>query len=309
MFGVSSTTLKRYLRLWHETDRTPAEAPEHSIGSMTMQRMTSIGIGTTAGLGALLGAGWLGLKVEPASFAPYPESTVRPDTVALPADLPAPVDRYFRAALGDRVPIIESAVLTGRGRLRFAGLTFPTRIRFTHEAGRGYRHYIECTWFGMPVLKVNEAYLDDHARMEQPFGVVANEPKVDMAANLSLWGESIWLPSIIATDPRVRWEAIDRTSARLVVPFGEAEDSFTVAFDEQTGLIRSMEALRYRAARDAAKLPWRIEPLGWLTFHGLRVPSPAAVTWLDQARPWLVVSLEHVAYNVDVSQYIHASGL
>jgi hypothetical protein len=111
------------------------------------------------------------------------------------------VDRYFRSVMGDQVPVINSAVITGRGRLRFSGLTFPARFRFTHKAGQGYRHYIEATWFGFPLLRVNEWYLDRRARLALPVGVVENEPKVDMAANLSLWGESVRLPSILVADP------------------------------------------------------------------------------------------------------------
>ena len=38
------------------------------------------------------------------------------------------------------------------------------------------------------------------------------------------------------------------------------------------------------------------------------IPSPAAVTWADEGTPWLVVNLEEVAYNVDVSDYIRAQG-
>ena len=40
-----------------------------------------------------------------------------------------------------------------------AGIAFPARFRFIHEAGRGYRHYIEATVFGLPLMKVNERYL------------------------------------------------------------------------------------------------------------------------------------------------------
>ena len=123
----------------------------------------------------------------------------------------------------------------------------------------------------------------------------------------------------------MRWEAIDDTTARLVVPFdcpfdlaqgkaqdrpfGEEEDTFTVTFDPQTGLIRTMEAMRYREATDETKIPWRNEPLGWQTFHGVMIPSPAAVTWLDEGTPWAVWTIEDVAYNVDVSEYIKARGL
>ena len=249
-----------------------------------------------------------GLGVQPRPFAAFPQPTQMATAVPLPTDLPAPVARYYQAMMGDAVPVVETAVITGRGQLRFAGITFPTRLRFTHDAGHGYRHYIESTIFGFPVLKVNERYLDGQARMELPVGIIENEPKIDMAANLGLWGESIWLPSIFITDSRVRWEAIDDTSARLIVPFEDGEDTFTAVFDPQTGLLTSMEALRYREASDTEKIPWLLEPLAWDTYHGILIPSRSQVTWADEGTPWLIVEVEDIAFNVDVSSYIWAKG-
>ena len=259
-------------------------------------------------LGVVATAGWLGLQVKPKPFPAYPERTPALNTIELPADLPAPVARYYKTIVGDQIPVIESAVITGRAKLRFFGLCFPARFRFVHIAGQDYRHYIEATLFGYPVMKVNEWYLDGNARMELPVGVIENEPKIDMAANLALWGESVWLPSLLITDPRVRWEAIDDTTARLVVPFGDEEDAFAVTFDPQTGLIHTMEAMRYREATDEVKIPWRNEPLGWQTFHGIKIPSPAAVTWLDEGTPWSVWTIEDVVYNVDVSEFVMGRG-
>jgi hypothetical protein len=106
----------------------------------------------------------------------------------------------------------------------------------------------------------------------------------------------------------VRWEAIDDTSARLAVPFGEDEDSFTVTFDPQTGLICELEALRYRDAADDAKTGWLNEPLAWRAFHGIKIPSHASVTWKDQGVPWSEWMIEDIVYNVDVSEYIKAAG-
>ncbi len=243
------------------------------------------------------------------SFPPYPEETPELTWVDLPTDLPVPVARYYQAICGDRVPVIESAVITGRAKMRVGGLTFPARFRFTHLAGRDYRHYIEAAVLGVPVMKVNEHYLDGKARLALPIGTVENEPKIDMAANLGLWAESIWLPSIFLTDPRVRWEAIDDTTARLVVPFGEQEDNFTVTFDPSSGLLLALETQRYREAADEEKTLWRNEALGWRTFHGTQIPSPGSATWLDEGTPWAVFTVEDVAYNVDVSGYIRASGI
>ncbi|MCD6344813.1 MAG: hypothetical protein J7M17_04325, partial [Anaerolineae bacterium] len=89
-------------------------------------------------LAVLAAVGWLGLQVHPKPFPAYPEQTPALNTIALPADLPAPVARFYKTIIGDQVPVIESAVISGRGRLRIKGITFPARFRFTHIAGQGY---------------------------------------------------------------------------------------------------------------------------------------------------------------------------
>ncbi len=130
--------------------------------------------------------GWIGLKVTPDPLPAYPANTTLDRTIPLPEDLPAPVARFYRTIAGDSIPVIDSAVMTGPARLRFGGVTFPSRYRFIHEAGRNYRHYIELTIFGRVLTRVNEFYLDGNSRLELPFGTVENEPKVNQAANLGL---------------------------------------------------------------------------------------------------------------------------
>lgn len=266
-----------------------------------MKRLTkALALGAGA-LAALVGVGWVGLQVKPPPFAPISASAPPLEFAPLPDDLPPPVMRFYKTISGDQVPVVRTAIISGRGTLRFGGITFPARFRFTYEAGRNYHHNLEATIFGLPILKADESYVDGAGRMVLPFGVTENEPKVDMAANLGLWGEAVWIPSILVTDPRVRWEPIDDNTARLVVPFGEQEDSFVVTFDPQTGLMDNAVAQRYREAADEEKIPWRLEPQGWERFNSVLIPTPAGVTWMDEGTPWAVFSLEEVIYNVPVS--------
>lgn len=55
---------------------------------------------------------------------------------------------------------------------------------------------------------MNERYLDGKGRMELPFGAEEGG-KINQGANLGLWSEAIWFPSIYLTDPPVRWEVVD----------------------------------------------------------------------------------------------------
>jgi hypothetical protein len=260
----------------------------------------------------LIFLGWLGLKIKPRPFPSYPQPSPEIQTIPLPAGLPAPVDRFYRQVYGEQVPVIHSAVITGRAAMRpnprFP--TMPARFRFVYLAGHGYRHYFEATFYGLPFMKINERYVDGKSLFELPFGlgVLEDDPNTNQGANLGLWAESSWFPAVFLTDPRPRWEAVDDQTALLYVPFGDEEENFAVRFDPQIGLIRFMEAMRFRDSKDTAKILWIIESLPGETIKGSPLSAVGSATWFDQGKPWAVFTLEEVVYNVDVSQYLMQTG-
>lgn len=273
-----------------------------------MSKATRVALIVGAAPISLVVLGWVGLQVQPPSFPSYGEATQDMELMPLPEGLPPPVERFYRALYGEDLPVIQSAVISGRAKMRLGGVTVPGRFRFVHDAGQGYRHYIEATLYGLPLLKVNEHYLESKSRLELPFGVVEGKPRVDQAANLGLWAESVWLPTVWLTDPRVRWEPVDESQARLVVPFGETEERLIARFDSERGLLHSMEGLRYKDANSGARTPWLTEALAWDRLNGGMTLTEAAVTWLDDGRPWAVFTVEEVVYNADVREYIRAKG-
>ncbi len=164
---------------------------------------------------------WLGLSIKPKPFSSLAASKGSANKISIPDSLPSPVKKFYSQIYGSEMPIVESAIISGRAKMRIMGITFPARFRFLHKAGKSYHHNIELKFFGLPVMKVDEYYLDGNAKLELPFGTIENEPKVNQGANLALWGEAIWFPSIFLTDPRARWESVDNNTAILKVPFEE----------------------------------------------------------------------------------------
>ncbi|WP_019585648.1 DUF6544 family protein [Deinococcus apachensis] len=256
-------------------------------------------------------AGWVGLQFPPTPFPAVAGRASTPEVVRLPAGLPEPVERFYRQTYGDWVPVISTAVVTGRATLHPLpwGPAVQGRCRFTHEAGRNYRHAIEATWYGRPFLPFDESYLGGVSRQETPFGSNANEPEGAQAANLALWAEAIWFPALYLTDPRVSWEALDDNTAVLNVPFGEDRERFIVRFDPATGRPFLLEAMRYKDVRNPNKVLWLAQIRGWGAFGGVNLPRVVTFTWADEGKPSETFTVEDIAYNLNVSQSLRATGL
>ncbi|MBM4423639.1 MAG: hypothetical protein FJ030_09640 [Chloroflexi bacterium] len=101
-------------------------------------------------LAALFLLGWIGLQVKPKPFA-------------MPSLPPSDASTLLSAGA-------KTVPLPG-------GL--PARFVITHNTGRDYRHYFELAWFGLPVMKVNESYVNGESYFELPVATYENDPNIN----------------------------------------------------------------------------------------------------------------------------------
>lgn len=254
-----------------------------------------------SGLAGLAVLAWSGIRVSPPRFESPNWHSHDLDSVRLPADLPAPVAHFARTVFGESIPIVESALIMGRADLTLNGIAFKGRFKFYHRAGSAYYHDIQLTWFGLPIIRVDEQYKDGRAIMNVPGARIDNDERTNLAANLGLWAEAMWLSSIWFTDNRVRWVAVDDTTAKLVVPDAAEEEQFTMTFDPGTGLIKDMKTLRYQESDDPVRHRWTNVMIEWGERNGIRIPMVVSTQW-DDDKPWALWSVDDVIYNIDVSQ-------
>lgn len=263
-----------------------------------MNTLLKMVVSIAGGLAALVAIGWVGLQVPPKIVTPATEKAQTVGDVEIPTKLPAPVLRYLQVALGGHAPQIESAVFWGRAQANF-GVWVPMRFQLYHRVGYDFRRAMQITWFGFPVLKALDQYVNGLG-MTGLVGKADTGVRVDQGSNMILFAEAPLYPSIFATDARIRWVAIDDTSAQLFFPFGAEEDAMTVYFDPQTDLITKMTALRYFGA-NGEKEPWRVDFLSWQTVDGMTIPARSAITWEKQGKPWSYWDITGVSWNVDLS--------
>jgi hypothetical protein len=248
---------------------------------------------------------WLGFQIQPKLFPVNKQETTQEQAQPVPENLPEPVARYFKKCLGDSFQPVTSALVVGRPRARLSGIRVPMRYRSAYLPGSGFARQLQITWFGLPVINGRESFI--HGQAKTRIGKRESEAseKLDQSANLLLWAESVWMPSALLTDDRLRWEKVDDYTVHLSVPFGEEEDRFLVSFDEESDLIKSMSAMRYKDVESDKRL-WKVEYQAWDEINGQLLPRELVMCWEDAPTPSMIWILEDIHYNLDVSAYFEA---
>ena len=192
--------------------------------------------------------------------------------------------------------------------MRIAGVALPFRHQLELRPGRGFYRKMDITWFDIAFLHGLDTCVDGVGVMNTPVGRV-DGPKIDQGASIIAWLELLAVPGVLAENPRVRWEPIDDASARLVVPFGDGEDSLVIGFDPATGAPATARTYRYRDADSAEKTGWLATMRDRKTVPGGMGPIATTVDaqWDGDDRPWATFAYDSAWPNAAVPGYDEAS--
>lgn len=243
--------------------------------------------------GTAAAAIYAGLRI-PLRAAPLFDGTNLTGYIPLPDDLPAPVHRYLTLSCGDKVPLATAPRVTGTARMVVPGL--PVRLwmnarwHASYDPGKSFTRVMTLGFFGQPVLTAVDEYRDGTGTLTV-MGKRDSGPQIDQAADMVLWAESVWMPSVLLTTPGLRWTVVDETRARLYVPYQHGEHEFTWHFDRATGLLSQITAFRFKTANARWRTPWRVDMLEYGDLGRMRVPTAIAITWEDDGTPWAVFRL------------------
>jgi hypothetical protein len=227
--------------------------------------------------------------------ARQPIAPARFDAAELDA-LPAPVRRYFRAALRDGAPIVAAVTVEHRGTFntgerdeQWKPFTSVQRV-VTRRPGFVWDARVAIVP-GLPV-HVHDAYVAGtgilHPSIAGVFTLADLRGTRDVAFGelMRFFAEAAWYPTALLPSQGVRWQADDERSARATLADGDLELTLTFTFRADDGLIESV-----RADARGRTVGGRVEPTPWegrwsdyVERDGMRVPSTGEVSWLLPAR-------------------------
>jgi hypothetical protein len=209
--------------------------------------------------------------------------------------LPAPVQRYFRAALTDGQPIVTAVSIVHTGTFNMAPTgadqwkPFSSTQRvITQRPGFDWEARIAM----LPGLsvRVHDAYIAGEGILHASlFGLVsmANQhdtPEMAQGELLRWFAEAAWYPTALLPSQGVQWSAVDDRSATATMQDGATSVTLLFRFNADN-MIASMRAEARGATIDGVTVPtpWEGRWSNYELRDGMRVPLEGEVMWMFPA--------------------------
>jgi hypothetical protein len=205
--------------------------------------------------------------------------------------LPAPVRRYFRAALEDGRPMVTEARAWHTGTFNMGEASDNWRpftsdqVVVARRPGFDWNGRVAMAP-GLPV-RVHDAYVAGegflHASVLGLIPVVGMRGRGGVAEGelMRFFAEAAWYPTALLPSQGVRWEAAGDRSAYATLTEGDISTTMRFTFDEE-GLIDTVRAEgRGRAVGgEVVPTPWRGRFWNYEECGGMLVPLNGEVAWL-----------------------------
>lgn len=219
--------------------------------------------------------------------------------VLLRDDLPILLRRHLDPDGDGFVPQMDTLAMWSRPYMRRGSLPrLALRMRSVSRVGESFVNDIEMTWYGFPILRVVDAFVDGHGITKIGCSATIGD-EIDQGANLFQWSEAVFVPSAFRQGSPIVAEKVGSDEIRLTVPLGSGHDEAGVRFVD--GHPARFSALRHIGSR-TPQTWWHVDYLGWHMSEGIQVPRHMDVTWEDERRPWLSFDLDGFVANVEVEQ-------
>jgi hypothetical protein len=226
------------------------------------------------------------------------------------AGLPAPVQRYFRAALVDRLRIVTDVAITQTGAFNRSETTAVwkpfTATQRVITRRPGYFWDARVRMFPGVAVRVRDAYAAGEGILQAAvlglFSVADGHDSGELAKGelMRFLAEAVWYPTALLPSQGVRWEAADAHSARATLDDGTVTVTLLFRFDAE-GLIDTVRAEARGRVEGASvvQMPWECRLWNYAKRAGMHVPLEGEVAWIhsDGAKPYWRGKITTLAYE------------
>lgn len=237
---------------------------------------------------------------------------VRPQTVDFCEleGLPAPVQRFFRAALTEGQPMVAEVHVRHTGTFNMGEAANQWKP-FTSDqkvvAQRpGFDWDGRITMLsGLPV-RVHDAYIAGegilHASLLGLFSLANVHGTGDMAEGelMRFFAEATWYPTALLPSQGVRWQPVDDRSAQATLTEGDISVTMLFTFND-AGLVETVraEARGRMVSGRIVRTPWQGRFWNYSERDLMRVPLDGEVAWLlpAGAKPYWRGRITEIAYE------------
>jgi len=203
-------------------------------------------------------------------------------------DLPAPVRKYFRAAVSQGSPVIRTARITMTGHIKI-GRWIPFRAEETLTPHRGF------VWAARAggIISGFDRYVDGNGAMDwRILGLLpvmrATGPDVSRSAAERAAAEAIWIPTSLLPRMGATWSAPGPTE--ISVEFGIDDHHVTLDMSlTPKGHPQSVHLQRWGDPDRNGSFelhPFGGEFTSHATFGGLTIPTRGALGWHHGTHGW-----------------------
>jgi hypothetical protein len=224
--------------------------------------------------------------------------------------LPAPVQRYFRAALQEGQPIITAVTIELAGSInlsateaRWKPFTSWQRV-VTRRPGFLWDAQVSMLPGG--VVRVVDGYIVGegllHAAVLGLFTVadIRGGGEIARAEFMRFFAEAVWYPTALLPSQGVRWEAVDDASANAAIVDGPLTLTLLFRFND-AGLIDSFraEARGAGVGKEMLMLPWEGRFSNYRVHDGMTVPFSGEVAWVrpEGRKSYFLGNVASLAYE------------
>jgi len=193
-------------------------------------------------------------------------------------ELPEPIQRYLRYSLPEGKPYISYVRLKHRG-------TFRIRPDQKWMSIKGEEYFttqkIGFVWFGkLPLFFAIDQYIDaEGSLIAKLFSLIkvadAKGEKINQGELLRWLGEAVWYPTALIPSEYLRWEPIDKDSAKAILSDHSSTVEGIFHFNKE-GQITKFTAQRYK--EDSLE-NWTGYYRNYKEINGIKIPFDVEVVW------------------------------